>query len=301
VVDLDRTWTVDEARALALASGAPLGDAYTDVLKTGFANRWMDVYPRPGKRAGAYMDGATYDVHPYVLLNYTSDYDAVSTLAHEWGHAAHSALASEAQPYAKSDYSTFTAEIASTLAEALLLDHMLETAANDEERLYYLGQALENLRTTYFRQAQFAEFEVVFHTQVESGEPLTGASLSASYLEILRRYHGHDEGVTRIDEAYAVEWAFIPHFYYNFYVYQYATSIAASSLLAEAILAEQPGAVDRALTLLRAGGSDDPYVLLKAAGVDMATAEPYDALARYMNGIMDEMEAIIGRREALPE
>lgn len=295
LVRYDRTWTIDEAKALAVESAKPLGKEYTTILEQGYTARWMDVYPRPGKRSGAYMDGGAYDVHPYLLLNYTGEYEAVSTLAHEWGHAAHSALASKAQPYAKSDYATFTAEIASTFAEALLLDHMLKQAKTDEERLFLLGNALEGLRGTYFRQAQFAEFELAIHTQVEKGEPLTGQSLSATYLDILERYYGHDQGVTRIDEAYAIEWAYVPHFYYNFYVYQYATSIAASSLLAEDVLAGKPGAVDRYLDLLRAGGSDDPYVLLKKAGVDMATPAPYDALARRMDGIMDEIEAILAK------
>ncbi len=296
LVKSDRTWTIDEAKALAIASAAPLGADYTSVLQAGFANRWMDVYPRPGKDSGAYMDGAAYDVHPFVLMNYNGDYDSVTTLAHEWGHAAHSALSMKAQPYPTADYATFIAEIASTCAEALLVDHMLKNAKDDDERLYYLGSALESLRTTYFRQAQFAELELAMHAQVERGEPLTGDGLSATYLDILRRYHGHDQGVTRVDEHYAVEWAYIPHFYYNFYVYQYATSIAASSLLAEDILANKPGAKDRYLTLLRAGGSDDPYVLLKSAGVDMATPAPYDAIARRMNTIMDQIESILANK-----
>ncbi len=297
LVALDRTWTVDEAEALTLASARPVGAPYTEVLERGFAGRWTDVYPRPGKRAGAYMDDGAYDVHPYLLLNYTGDYESVATFAHEWGHAVHSSLATAAQPYPTANYSTFLAEIASTFGEALLLDHVWKTAKDDDERLFYLGSALEGLRGTYFRQAQFAEFELAVHTQVERGEPLTGAGLSATYLDILRRYYGHDAGVTRIDDAYAVEWAYIPHFYYDFYVYQYATSIAAASLLAEDVLAGKPGAVDRYLGLLRAGGSDDPYPLLRAAGVDLASPAPYDSLARRMDAIMDEIEAILARRE----
>jgi oligoendopeptidase F len=265
-------------------------------MATGFANRWMDVYPAPAKRSGAYMDNGAYDVHPFVLLNYNGDYESVSTLAHEFGHAMHSALASKAQPYSKSEYATFTAEIASTFAEALLLDHMLKNAKDDEERLFYLGNALEGLRTTYFRQAQLAEFELAFHTSVEKGQPVTAEVADAAYLDILKRYYGDAEGVTRIDPKYAVEWAYIPHFYYNYYVYQYATSIAAASLLAEDVLQKKPGAVDRYLGLLRAGGSDDPYVLLKQAGVDMATPAPYDAIARRMNSLMDQIEAIEAKK-----
>jgi oligoendopeptidase F len=296
LVSGDRRWTVDEAKALTLASSAPLGKDYQAVMATGFANRWMDVYPAPAKRSGAYMDNGAYDVHPFVLLNYNGDYESVSTLAHEFGHAMHSALASKAQPYSKSEYATFTAEIASTFAEALLLDHMLKNAKDDEERLFYLGNALEGLRTTYFRQAQLAEFELAFHTSVEKGQPVTAEVADAAYLDILKRYYGDAEGVTRIDPKYAVEWAYIPHFYYNYYVYQYATSIAAASLLAEDVLQKKPGAVDRYLGLLRAGGSDDPYVLLKQAGVDMATPAPYDAIARRMNSLMDQIEAIEAKK-----
>ena len=292
----DRTYTVDEAKALTLASSAPLGKEYTELLKKAYAERWMDVYPQPGKRSGAYMDGAAYDVHPYVLLNYGGDYESASTLAHELGHAMHSALSTRAQPYAKADYATFIAEIASTFAEALLLDHMLKNAKDDDERLFYLGSALEGLRGTYFRQAQLAEFELAIHASVERGEPLTADSLDAMYLDVLRRYFGEKEGITHIDPKFAVEWAYIPHFYYNFYVYQYSTSIAASSLLAEDVLAKKPGAVERYLTLLKAGGSDEPYTLLKNAGVDMATPAPYDAIARRMDSLMDQIEAIEAKK-----
>lgn len=300
LVNLDRTWTTDQAQALVLEATRPLGTEYTTTVRTGFENRWMDTYPRQGKVGGAYMDGAVPSVHPFVLMNFTGDYESVSTMAHEWGHALHSVLSARAQPYAKADYATFLAEIASTFNEALLLRTMLDKAQSDDERLYYLGMALEGLRTTYFRQSQFAEFELAIHTQVEKGEPLTGESLSATYLDILRRYYGAQEGVTRIDPVDGNEWAYIPHFYYNFYVYQYATSIAAASLLSEDVLAKKPGALERYQGLLKAGGSDDPYVLLKKAGVDMATAAPYDAIATRMNRIMDQMEAILAKKAGKP-
>ncbi len=298
LVAMDKAWTVDEASALTLAATRPLGPAYAAALQTGFAGRWQDVYPKKGKVGGAYMDGSAYAVHPFVLLNYTGDYSGVSTYAHEWGHAMHSYFSADKQPYAKADYATFIAEIASTFNEALLLQTMLKAAKTDDERLFYLGSQLENLRTTYFRQAQFAEFELAIHQQVERGEPLTGDTLSATYLSIVKRYYGADAGVTRIDDSVGNEWAYIPHFYYNFYVYQYATSIAASSLLSQDVLAKKPGALDRYLTLLSAGGSDDPYVLLRAAGVDMATAAPYDALATGMDTIMDQMEKLLARKGA---
>ena len=297
LVDADLDFPIARGKQLTLEAVAPLGGAYTEVMSHGFESRWMDVYPRPGKRSGAYMNGSAYDVHPYVLMNYNDDYESVSTLAHEWGHAMHSYLASKNQPYPTAGYSIFTAEIASTFNEALLLDHMLKKARNDDERLYYLGNALEGLRGTYFRQTMFAEFELAIHERAEAGEAMTGAKFTEIYGDLLRRYHGHDAGVLTIDDLYTVEWAFIPHFYYNFYVYQYATSLAASSLFAEAVLQGRPGAVENYMNLLKAGGSDYPYELLKRAGVDMATAAPYQAVFTRMNAIMDQIEGILDRRE----
>jgi len=298
LVETTLEFPIASGKQLTLEATAPLGSAYTEVMSSAFDSRWMDVYPRPGKRSGAYMSDGVYDVHPYVLMNYNDDYESVSTLAHEWGHAMHSYLASKSQPYPTAGYSIFTAEIASTFNEALLLELMLKRAKDDEERLYYLGSALENLRVTYFRQTMFAEFELAIHDRAETGEALTGAKLTAIYADLLRRYHGHDEGVLTIDDLYTVEWAYISHFYYNFYVYQYATSLAASSLLAEAVIQGRPGAVENYMNLLKAGGSDYPYDLLKRAGVDMATSAPYRAVFTRMNAIMDQIESILDRREA---
>lgn len=297
LVESDKDFPLEVGKQLTLESSRPLGGAYVEVMASGFENRWMDAYPRPGKSSGAYMNGSVYDVHPYVLMNYNDNYDSVSTLAHEWGHAMHSYLSNKHQPYATSHYSIFTAEIASTFNEALLLDHVLKTAESDEERLYYLGSALENLRGTYFRQTMFAEFELAIHETAEAGQALTGERFTELYADLLRRYHGHDEGVLEIDDLYTVEWAYIPHFYYNFYVYQYATSLAASSLLAEAVLKGRPGAVENYLNLLKAGGSDYPHELLKKAGVDMTTPEPYRAVFTQMNSIMDRIEAILDRQQ----
>jgi oligoendopeptidase F len=231
-----------------------------------------------------------------VLLNHNDDYESLTTLAHEWGHAMHGRLAQQAQPYVTADSATFVAEIASTLNEALLVDHLLKTARSDDERLFYLASALDNLRATFFRQAMFTEFEREVHARVDRGETLSGESLSRLYLDLLRRHHGHADGVMRIDDLYGVEWAYIPHFYNPFYVFQYATSIAASSLLADAVLAGEPGAAQRVLDLLRAGGSADPYDLVKSAGVDLAGEAPYRALVARMNRLMDEIEAIEARR-----
>jgi oligoendopeptidase F len=239
------------------------------------------------------MSGLAYDVHPFLLLNYNDDYESLTTLAHEWGHAMHTVLADGAQPFPTARYATFTAEIASTLNEALLLEYMLSHAQSDDERLLYLGTALEGLRTTFFRQAMFGEFEREIHARVDRGEPLSGEAFSKIYLEIERRYHGE---AVQIDDAYGIEWAYIPHFYRGFYVYQYATSVAASSLFAQRILAGEPGARERYLDMLRAGGSDYPYELVKRAGVDLAQPAPYQALAARMNGIMDRIEAILAKR-----
>ena len=296
IVNLEKEFPYGQAKELTLAAVRPLGESYVADLKASVDGRYAHVYPRKGKRSGAYMAGYVHDAHPYVLLNYNDDYESVTTFAHEWGHGQHSVLANRTQPAPVAHYKIFTAEIASTLNEALLLEHMLKIAADDDERLYYLGSALEGLRGTFFRQAMFAEFELRIHEEVEKGNALSGESLTRIYGDILRRYHGDAEGVLKIDDFVTVEWAYIPHFYYNFYVFQYAPSIAASQAFAERILAGEPGAVDTYLDLLKAGGSDYPYELVKKAGVDLATPEPYRALVKRMNSIMDQIEAILAKR-----
>jgi oligoendopeptidase F len=286
-----------EGRKMVLDAVAPLGQDYVAALAYGLDHRWMDLYPRPRKQSGAHMDGYAYDVHPYVLMNYNDDYESVTTIAHEWGHAMHSYLANKAQPFVTANYAIFVAEIASTFNEELLLQHALKIAKTDDERLYYLGSALEQLRGTFFRQAMFAEFERTVHARVDKGEPLSGEAFTKTYCDILKRYQGVSEGVSAIDDAYCVEWAYIPHFYNSFYVYQYATSIAAASLFARRVLDKEPGALERYLNLLKSGGSNYPYELVKAAGVDLATAAPYKELVARMNAIMDEIEAILARQK----
>ena len=293
----DLKYPVAEGKQLMLDAVKPLGPDYVAAMSDALQHRWMDVYPRPHKLSGAYMNGIAYDVHPYLLLNYNDDYESVSTLAHEWGHAMHSYLANHAQPFITADYPIFTAEIASTTDETLLLDHMLKIAKTDDERMLYLGSALENLRTTFFRQAMFADFEREVHAKVDKGESLTGEDLTKIYGDILRRYHGDKEGVVKIDDLYAMEWAYIPHFYNQFYVFQYATSISAGSMFAASILNGEAGARERYLNILRAGGSAYPYDLVKAAGVDLATPAPYQAVVARMNKIMDEIEAIQARKK----
>ena len=296
----DRVYTLDEARALALASAAPLGDDYAALLEEGLGGDWMHVYPQSGKAPGAYMYGSVYDVHPYLLLNFNGAYDDVTTFVHEWGHALHTMLSTRANPYETAGYATFTAEVASTTNEVLLQEHLLARDLEDEERLFYLGSALEGIRGTFFRQVMFAEFELAVHELVEQGEALSGAKLSERYERLVRRYHGSDDGVLAYDADYAIEWAFIPHFYRNFYVFQYATSIAGGTLFADRLLngddASRAAARRDYLAVLSAGGSDYAYDLLRNAGIDLATDAPYDALIARMNRVMDEIEAILARR-----
>jgi oligoendopeptidase F len=278
---------------ITFAALAPFGDEYLGLLREGLDQDWMHSHPQEGKDSGAYMNGSAYDVHPYVLLNHNDDYESLSTFAHEWGHAVHSLLANAAQPFETADYSTFIAEMASTINEILLEEYMIANAQTKEEKLYYLGYALESLRGTFFRQTMFGEFELAIHEAVENGEPLTGARLTEMYGELLRRYHGHDEGVLTIDPLYEVEWAYIPHFYYEFYVYQYATSISGAAWFAEQFLAGDTEVRDNFLNVLRAGGSAHPHdILLNEAGLDMTQADAYQAVVRRMNDLMDRIEEL---------
>ena len=291
-LDSEPQFNVADSERITLEALQPLGEDYLGLLRKGFGARWMSVYPQEGKKLGAYMNGSAYDVHPYLLLNHNGDYDSMSTFAHEWGHAVHTQLATRAQPFEKASYSTFIAESASIGNEMLLNDYMVAHAANRAEKLYYLGEGLESIRTTYFRQVMFAEFELAIHEELEAGRPLSGERMTAMYCGLLRKYYGEAEGVMKIDPEYCTEWAVVPHFYYNFYVYQYATSMAGAAWFTDAIIKEGAPARARFLTLLSAGGSDYPYELYKRAGVDMATPGPYRALATRMNHLLDEIEAL---------
>src|SRR5262245_2324344 len=251
VASVDMRFAPDEARALTLEALAPLGKEYTDALQKGFASRWTDYLPSTGKRAGAYSTGV-YGVHPYQLLNFNGRYEDLTTLAHESGHSMHTYLSYAGQPYPTADYPIFVAEVASTFNENLLIHFMLDRAKDDATRLFLLGNLLDGLRTTLFRQTQFADFELKFHEQAERGEPLTGENLSKLYLELAREYYGHGkqgQSVCQVDDLLAIEWAYVPHFYYNFYVYQYATSMVASTSLARAVCEERGGG-----TRARGGG-----------------------------------------------
>jgi oligoendopeptidase F len=293
VPDVPLEYSVEQAQEHVKEALAPLGPDYLAALDRAFKERWIDYYPSPGKRSGAYMAGAAYDVHPYLLLNYNGRYTDMSTLAHELGHAMHSFFSNKAQPYATAGYPIFVAEVASTFNEALLIEHMLQTITDPKTRLSLLGNYLENVKGTVFRQTQFAEFELRMHEMAQQGEPITGDALSKLYLDITRRYYGHDAQVCLVDDYIANEWAYIAHFYRPFYVYQYATSFTASTALAEKVMKKEPGALERYRTFLASGGSDYPIELLKEAGVDMTTSEPLDLTIQKMERVMEEMEGLL--------
>jgi oligoendopeptidase F len=227
-----------------------------------------------------------------VLMSFNNNYESVTTVAHEWGHAMHSVLADAAQPYELSNYGIFVAEIPSTTNEMLLADYVARNAKTKQEKIYALTMQLESMRTTFFRQALFAEFELKTHEAVEKDQPLTGEDLSKIYLELLRKYHGHAQGVMKIEDLYGSEWEYIPHFYTDYYVFQYATSISAAAFFAEGIEKGDTALRTRYLDMLRAGGSDDAYLVVKKAGLDMATPAPYRALVARMARLTDELDAL---------
>lgn len=298
LVSLDKEFDIESTKQITLEAMAVLGDDWVEMQRAAIDQRWMHVYPQRGKRSGAYMFGFAYDVHPYLMLNHNDDYESLSTFAHEWGHAMHTLYAKQEQPFDTASYATFIAEIPSTSLELILEDYMTKNSGSIDEKLFYLGSGLEGMRGTFFRQTMFAEFELELYEAVERGEALSGERISEMYGEILKRYHGHEEGVVVIDDLYANEWMFVPHFYRNMYVFQYATSQTAGTALYARIVEEGEAGVENYKNLLRAGGSDYPYKLLSAAGVDLATPEPYRAVVAKMNAIMDEMERLLAERES---
>jgi oligoendopeptidase F len=293
-------YSPEEAQQHVVAALQPLGAEYVAVLHRAFSERWIDLLPSPGKRSGAYSNGGAYDVHPYILMNFNGKYDDVSTLAHELGHTMHSYHSNKTQPYPLASYPTFVAEVASTFNESLLIDHMLGTITDPDTRLTILGNYLEGIKGTVFRQTQFAEFELRMHEMAQKGQPITGEALAKLYMDITKRYYGHDEGVCIVDPYIAHEWSYIPHFYREFYVFQYATSFTASSALAAKVKtgdeASRREATKRYLAFISSGGSKYPIDLLKDAGVDMTSDEPLDLTMKEMNRVMDEMEKLLASR-----
>jgi oligoendopeptidase F len=291
-------YTPEEAEKIVLDAVAPLGADYQATIRRAFSERWIDLLPNDGKRTGAYSNGGAYDVHPYMLINFMGKYADVSTVAHELGHTMQSYFSNKTQPYPLASYPIFVAEVASTFNESLLIDSVLKKIKDDDTRLALLGNYLENIKGTVFRQTQFAEFELRMHEMAAKGQPITGDALAGLYLDITKKYYGDAQGVCRVDDYIAHEWSFIPHFYRDFYVFQYATSFMASEALAAKVKAGDQNARDRYLKFLSAGGSKYPIDLLRDAGVDMTTDEPLDLTIKTMNRVMDEMEAILVRRPA---
>lgn len=290
VKDVDMEIPYEEAKELMVQGLAPLGDEYVQIVKDGLDSRWVDVRETRGKRSGAYSSGA-YDTQPFILMNWQDNVNNLFTLAHEFGHSVHSHYTRANQPYPYGDYSIFVAEVASTTNEALLNDYLLKTRTDRAERLYLLNNQLETFRGTLFRQTMFAEFEHMIHKAAQSGVSLTPEYLNETYLELNKRYFGEE---LVIDHEIAFEWARIPHFYYNYYVYQYATGISASAALSQQILEEGEPAVRRYIDkFLKAGSSDYPIEVLKAAGVDMTTKEPVLAALDQFEAVLDEMETLL--------
>lgn len=272
VEGVDLKLEYEDAYKLVVEGLAPLGKEYQDLLIKAKEQRWLDVYEKDGKRSGAYSVSA-YTTHPYVLLNYQKTTHDVFTIAHELGHSLHSYFSNKTQPYAKADYTIFVAEVASTVNEVLLIKHLLSTATDKKLKKYLLSYMLEMIRTTLFRQTQFAEFEDFAHAQVEKGNPLTKEVLCKKYLQLNKKYYG--KAITH-DSEIKYEWARIPHFYRAFYVYKYATGIISALAIAERIILEGKPAVDDYFKFLSSGSSDSPVELLKIAGVDLTSKKPFE-------------------------
>ncbi len=285
----EKKYSFDEAKEVVLKALSPLGNEYLNSLRIAFDNRWLDVYETKAKRSGAYSSGTTFGVHPFVLLNWTGNLNDVFTLAHEMGHNMHSFYTGKTQPYPYANYSIFLAEVASTFNESLLLDFLIESASSKHEKLYLIEKYLSNITSTFYRQTMFAEFESLVYEKTEAGEALTPDILCRMYKEITQKYWGSE---MVIDEQEEYTWARVPHFYYNFYVYQYATGFAASEILASKVKREGTTAVERYFSFLKAGSSDYPINILKSAGVDMNTQEPIDAVSQKMNMLLNEIESL---------
>lgn len=273
---------------IVLEALKPLGEEYLDIFKGGINDGWIDIYENKGKRGGAYSWGG-YDTMPYVLLNYNNELEDVSTLAHEVGHSIHSYYSRKEQPYHYAGYTLFCAEVASTTNEKLLIHHLIEKENDEKKKLSLINTELEQIRTTVFRQLMFAEFELYTHESLEKGIPLTSEDYSKAWHELNVKYFGPE---MIVDENIDIEWARIPHFYSDFYVYQYATGYAAASAFANAILEGKVNAVEKYKGFLKSGGSDYPIEILKKAGVDMTTKEPLEATIKRFNELLDMIEKV---------
>lgn len=278
-----------EAKEMMFRGLAPLGDEYLSAARKGLENGWTDVFPNRGKRGGAYSWGS-YGTHPYIMMNYTNNFNDVSTLVHEMGHSMHSYYSKKKQPYPTSDYCIFTAEVASTTNEVLFLSGLISETEERDKKRYLLNRRLENIRTTVYRQTMFASFEREIHKRAAEEGETTPDALSELWYELNRKYYGP---TVTIDEPLKMEWARIPHFYNPFYVYQYATGFSAATALAELILKDGAPARERYLEFLSMGGSDYPIELLKHAGVDMSTPRPVEEVIKVFSETLDEIEGLL--------
>lgn len=293
VKDVEMKVTYADGLNLTRQALAPLGEEYMKNFNKGIAAGWVDVYENQGKRSGAYSWGV-YGVHPFVFLNYNDRFGDVSTLAHEMGHAMHSFYSAANQPYPTSEYTIFTAETASTTNEILLIDYMIKKTTDQKEKIALINQYLENIRTTVYRQTMFAEFEKIIYEQSEKGEVLTADRMEEIYHNLNVKYFGPE---MIVDKEIDIEWARIPHFYRNFYVYQYATGYSAATAFAEKLQKEGKPAQERySNNFLKAGGSDTPINILKHAGVDMSTPEPIEITLHKFNTLLDELEVLLGEK-----
>ena len=289
IADAAKKVSYDEAKETVLKALAPLGEDYVATVKEGFENRWIDVYENEGKRSGAYSAGA-FGTHPYVLLNYNDTLDNMFTLAHEMGHAMHSWYSNANQPYIYSQYKIFVAEVASTCNEILLMEYLLANTTDKKERAYLLNHYLDSFKGTVYRQTMFAEFELEANEMTRRGEGTTADALCALYKKLNEQYFGPE---MTVDDEIALEWARIPHFYYDYYVYQYATGYAAAIALSRRILREGEPAVKDYLGFLSGGCSADPITLLRGAGVDMASPKPIEDATKLFDEMISEMEKIL--------
>jgi oligoendopeptidase F len=279
----------DDAVNQVLAAIEPLGKSYTDNLRSGFADRWVDVWETEGKRGGAYS-WSNYRTHPFVLMNYNDTMNNMFTLAHEMGHAMHSFLSNKNQPYQKAGYSIFVAEVASTLNEGLLHDYLLKNTDDDRMKLFLLNRQIDNTLVTFFVQIMFARFELMIHEKVESGDALSPDSLNEMWNDLTKKYYGP---AIELDDYSKYRWSRIPHFYWNFYVYQYATSYAASQAILLRFLGGEDGLIDKYLGLLSSGGSDYPINQLQKCGVDMTTPDPFKATIELFDKQVDEIDKLV--------
>lgn len=284
----DRKYTYDEGMKIVKESLLPLGDEYMEALTKAFDNRWIDVYETKGKRGGAYSSGTSYGVHPYVLLNWNHQMNDVSTLAHEMGHNMHSFFTEKYQPYVYADYPIFLAEVASITNEALLMEHLIANTKSKLEKLNLIEMYLNKIVTTFYRQTRFAEYEQLVHEKTEAGESLTPDDLCKLYSEMYQKYWGPD---MEVDDEESYTWARVPHFYYGFYVFQYATGLAAAELIAKNVKDKGQEGVDSLMQFLKAGKSKYAIDVLKDAGVDMTKPDPVKAVINTMNRLLDELEA----------